>query len=40
FTLSLIFASSPAFADGAYGHVEFANSGAAAAQADFHAGLA
>jgi tetratricopeptide (TPR) repeat protein len=40
FTLSLLFAGSPAIADGAYGHVEFANSGAASAQADFLAGLA
>src|SRR4030081_823799 len=40
FTVSLIFAGSPAAADGAYGHVEFANSGAASAQADFLAGLA
>ena len=40
FTLSLLFSGPPAFADGAYGHVEFANSGAASAQADFLAGLA
>ena len=40
FTVSLIFAGSPASADGGYGHVDFANSGAPAAQADFLAGLA
>lgn len=40
FTLSLLFAGSPAAADGGYGHVEFANSGAPAAQADFLDGLA
>lgn len=40
FTISLLFAGSPASADGAYGHVDFANSGAASAQADFLAGLA
>ena len=40
FTISLLFAGSPASADGAYGHVDFANSGAPAAQADFLEGLA
>jgi hypothetical protein len=40
FTISLLFAGSPAAADGAYGRVDFANSGAAAAQADFLDGLA
>ncbi len=40
FTVTLLFASSPASADGAYGHVDFANSGAASAQADFLTGLA
>jgi tetratricopeptide (TPR) repeat protein len=40
FTLGLLFAGSPASVDGAYGHVEFANSGSPAAQADFLAGLA
>lgn len=40
FTISLLFAGSPASADGLYGHVAFANSGAPAAQADFLAGLA
>jgi hypothetical protein len=40
FTVSLLFAGSPASADGAYGHVDFANSGSPAAQADFLAGLA
>ncbi|MDX6528521.1 MAG: hypothetical protein QOH41_811 [Blastocatellia bacterium] len=40
FALSLLFSGSPASADGAYGHVEFANSGAASAQADFLTGLA
>jgi tetratricopeptide (TPR) repeat protein len=40
FTVSLIFAGSPASADGGYGHVNFANSGSPAAQADFLAGLA
>lgn len=40
FTFSLLFASSPASADGAYGHVDFANSGAASAQADFLTGMA
>jgi tetratricopeptide (TPR) repeat protein len=40
FTISLIFTGSPASADGGYGHVEFANSGSSAAQADFLEGLA
>src|SRR5258705_11875105 len=40
FTISLLFAGSPASADGAYGHVDFANSGAPAAQADFSQGMA
>jgi tetratricopeptide (TPR) repeat protein len=40
FTVSLLFAGSPAPAEGAYGHVDFANSGAPAAQADFLEGLA
>src|SRR5439155_10789033 len=40
FTISLIFAGSPASAEGGYGHVDFANSGAPAAQADFLDGLA
>src|SRR5882672_9982088 len=40
FTVSLLFAGSPASADGAYGHVDFVNSGSPAAQADFLAGLA
>src|ERR1700704_6709901 len=40
FTITLLFAGSPASADGLYGHVDFANSGAPAAQADFLAGLA
>jgi tetratricopeptide (TPR) repeat protein len=40
FTVSLLFSGSPASADGAYGHVDFANSGAPAAQADFLAGMA
>jgi len=40
FTVSLLFAGSPASADGGYGHVDFANSGAPAAQADFLTGLA
>jgi len=40
FTVSLLFSGSTASADGAYGHVDFANSGAPAAQADFLAGLA
>jgi tetratricopeptide (TPR) repeat protein len=39
-TLSLLFAGSPASADGGYGHIDFANSGAPAAQADFLEGLA
>jgi tetratricopeptide (TPR) repeat protein len=40
FTLSLLFAGSTAAGDGGYGHVEFANSGAPSAQADFLEGLA
>ena len=36
----LLVAGTPAFADGGYGKVAFANSGAPAAQADFAAGLA
>jgi hypothetical protein len=40
FTVSLLFAGSPAHAEGGYGHVEFANSGAPAAQTDFLDGLA
>jgi tetratricopeptide (TPR) repeat protein len=40
FTVSLLFAGPPASADGAYGHVDFANSGSPAAQADFLTGLA
>jgi len=36
----LLVAASPAFADGRYGEVAFASSGAPAAQADFAAGLA
>src|SRR5258707_1943709 len=40
FTFSLLFAASPAAADGVYGHVNFTNSGAPAAQADFLTGLA
>jgi tetratricopeptide (TPR) repeat protein len=40
FTVSLLFTASPVSADGAYGHVDFANSGAASAQADFLTGLA
>jgi tetratricopeptide (TPR) repeat protein len=36
----MLFAGAPAAADAAYGHVEFANSGAPAAQADFLEGLA
>jgi tetratricopeptide (TPR) repeat protein len=40
FTLSLLLAGSTASADGGYGHVDFANSGAASAQADFLDGLA
>jgi tetratricopeptide (TPR) repeat protein len=39
-TFSLLFSGSPASADGRYGRVEFRNSGAAAAQADFLDGLA
>jgi tetratricopeptide (TPR) repeat protein len=39
-TLSLLLAGSQASADGGYGHVDFANSGAPAAQADFLDGLA
>src|SRR5215210_5830153 len=39
-TFGLLFSASPASADGTYGRVEFANSGAAAAQADFLEGLA
>jgi hypothetical protein len=40
FTISLLFAGSPAAAGGSYGRVDFANSGAPAAQADFLEGLA
>src|SRR5258706_11644504 len=40
FAVSLIFAGSPASFEGAYGHFDFANSGAPAAQADFLAVLA
>jgi tetratricopeptide (TPR) repeat protein len=40
FTITLLFAGSPASAEGLYGHVAFANSGSPAAQADFLAGLA
>jgi tetratricopeptide (TPR) repeat protein len=40
FAVSLLFAGSPASAEGAYGHVDFANSGAPSAQADFLSGLA
>jgi tetratricopeptide (TPR) repeat protein len=40
FTISLLVAGSPAAAEGAYGHVDFANSGSPAAQADFLDGLA
>src|SRR5260370_5310921 len=40
FTVSLLFAGSPASADGGYGPVDFGNSGSPAAQADFLAGLA
>ena len=40
FIISLLFAGSPAVPDGTYGHVDFANSGAASAQADFLTGLA
>ena len=40
FTVSLLFPGSPVSADGAYGHVNFPNSGAPAAQTDFLTGLA
>ncbi|HBB98165.1 MAG TPA: hypothetical protein DC054_22500 [Blastocatellia bacterium] len=40
FTVSLLFTTSPAPADGVYGHVNFPNSGSPAAQADFLSGLA
>ena len=40
FALSLFFSGLSASADGAYGRVDFANSGAPAAQADFRDGLA
>lgn len=40
FTVSLLFAGQPTSADGAYGHVDFANSGAPAAQANFLTGMA
>src|SRR5882672_9401492 len=40
FTVSLLFAGSPASTEGGYGQVDFANSGAPAAQADFLDGLA
>ena len=40
FTVSLLFAGSPAAANAGYGRVDFANSGAPAAQADFLEGLA
>lgn len=40
FTITLLFAGTPASAEGGYGHVDFANSGAPAAQADFVDGLA
>jgi len=40
FTLSLLFTGSPAPAEGRYGQVNFPNSGAPAAQADFLSGLA
>ncbi len=40
FTVSLLLAGSPTSADGGYGHVDFANSGSPAAQADFLTGLA
>lgn len=36
----LLLAGSPAAAAGSFGHVDFANSGAKAAQADFAAGMA
>lgn len=39
-TVSLLFAGSPASAGGGYGHVDFPNSGAPSAQADFLDGLA
>lgn len=39
-TVSLLLTGSPASADGGYGRVDFANSGAASAQADFLEGLA
>jgi len=39
-TISLFVAGSQASADGRYGHVDFANSGAPAAQANFLDGLA
>jgi tetratricopeptide (TPR) repeat protein len=39
-TVSLLLAGSHASADGGYGHVDFANSGAPSAQADFLDGLA
>jgi tetratricopeptide (TPR) repeat protein len=40
FATSVLLSASMAFADQGYGHVEFANSGAPAAQADFLEGLA
>lgn len=40
FAVSLLFTTSPAPADGVYGHVNFPNSGSPAAQADFLTGLA
>jgi tetratricopeptide (TPR) repeat protein len=40
FIVSLLFTGSPASADGVYGHVNFPNSGAPAAQGDFLTGLA
>jgi len=40
FTVSLLFTGSLTSADGLYGHVDFANSGAPAAQADFLTGMA
>ena len=40
FTISLVFAGPPASAEGGYGHVNFPNSGAPSAQADFLTGLA
>src|SRR6266446_1915403 len=39
-TVNLLIAGSPASADGGYGQVNFPNSGAPAAQADFLTGLA